>query len=75
MLFGLMLTFPSGECEETGDGCTSHLVPLPLLGAVAFDAIFLSWATPEPRQAATPAVLPAIALTPGGGTLGVSGRF
>jgi hypothetical protein len=48
---------------------------VPLLAVQLADVMFFSWTTPDPGQAAAPAVLPSNALSPGGGTLGLSGRF
>jgi hypothetical protein len=76
VLWAIGLSMPTAECEDTGMNCGSGLEPVaPLLGAIAVDAIFLSWKTPESSRAAAPAVLPAVAFRPGGGTVGLSGRF
>jgi hypothetical protein len=70
---------PSKECEDNQPTCdrTGRYVKalVPLLAVQLADVLFFSWATPETGQAAAPAVLPSIALRPGGGTLGLSGRF
>jgi hypothetical protein len=70
---------PSDECEHNEPTCdpTGRYVQalVPLLAVQVADVMFFSWTTPETEQAALPAVLPSIALTPGGGALGLSGRF
>jgi hypothetical protein len=76
VLGAIALSMPTAECEDTGKNCGSGLeVVAPLLGAIPFDAVFLSWTTPESSRATVPAVLPAVALRPGGWTVGLSGRF
>jgi hypothetical protein len=70
---------PSKECEDGEPSCdrTGRYVKAlaPLLAVQVVDAMFLSWKTSETGQAAAAPVLPSIALTPGGGTLSLSGRF
>jgi hypothetical protein len=74
-LWAIALSMPTGECEETGKGCTSAYAPLPFLGAMAIDAAFIAWKTPDVPKSAAPALVPSVALTPGGGAVGLSGRF
>jgi hypothetical protein len=70
---------PSQACEDGEAGCDRtgrYLKALvPVLAVQVLDATLFSWATPDTKQAAAPALVPSLALTPGGGTLGLSGRF